>query len=119
MKFQIASLVLIVPIGGFFLAGMFCICRHKWYILRMGRETKPESTDVETPKDVAGLTTTTTTTQKTVSSNRNREQEINVDAEADNILRHDVDSEAPESILMPEAGHHPRRGGTKAVMCAC
>jgi hypothetical protein len=20
---------------------------------------------------------------------------------------------------MPEAGHHPRRGGTKAVMCAC
>ncbi len=84
----------------------------------MGRETKPESTDVETPKDVAGLTTTTTT-QKTVSSNRNREQEINVDAEADNILRHDVDSEAPESILMQEAGHHPRRGGTKAVMCAC
>jgi hypothetical protein len=118
MKFQITSLVLIVPIGGFFLAGMFCICRHKWYIFKMDRETKPESTDVETPMDVAGLTTTTTT-QKTVSSNRNREQEINVDAEADNILRHDVDSEAPESILMLEAGHHPRRGGTKAVMCAC
>lgn len=81
----------------------------------MGRETKAESTDVETPMDVTELSTT----QKTVSSNRNREQEINVDAEADNILRHDMDSEAPESILMPEAGHHPRRGGTKAVMCAC
>jgi hypothetical protein len=52
MGFQLASLVLIVPVGGAFLAGVFCICKHKWSMFTLSRTKVESAADSSGEKDI-------------------------------------------------------------------